>query len=182
MRCILCAALVQTVFSAVPLVAQQSLARRPEARFASAHDPRSRLAPAPELVVVQQPAPVPALGMAGILGASIGFFGGLFLGSNVENEFLPCGCDDPGLAGALVGAVVGPGLTTPLAVHLANGGRGSLATGYGWAALVSGAGMLGMLAGIRSEVGLWFLLATPVAQVVAAVASERATTGDAPGR
>ena len=43
---------------------------------------------------------------------------------------------------------------------------------------MSGAGLAGVFLGMRSEAGLMFMLAVPIAQVVVAVASERATTED----
>ena len=43
-----------------------------------------------------------------IAGAAVGgFFGGGALGHKLENTFAPCGCDDPGLKGALIGAPIG---------------------------------------------------------------------------
>jgi hypothetical protein len=119
---------------------------------------------------------VPALAAAGLLGAATGFFGGIMIGSSAENRFFPCGCDDPGLMGALLGAVIAPAFTTPLAVHLANRRRGSFATGLGWAAIVSGVGIAGMLANVRDEAGALFLVLTPLAQVAVAVHNERSTT------
>jgi hypothetical protein len=41
------------------------------------------------------------------LGAVGGFFGGAFLGAAIENAVAPCGCDDPGFKGFLIGAPVG---------------------------------------------------------------------------
>ena len=41
----------------------------------------------------------------GIVGGVGGFFGGMFLGAAIEGD--RCDCDDPGLAGALIGAPVG---------------------------------------------------------------------------
>jgi hypothetical protein len=41
------------------------------------------------------------------LAAAGGFFGGGFAGALLENTLAPCGCDDPGLQGALIGAPVG---------------------------------------------------------------------------
>jgi hypothetical protein len=43
--------------------------------------------------------------LGGVLGAVGGFFAGGFLGAAIEGG--RCGCDDPGLAGFLIGAPVG---------------------------------------------------------------------------
>jgi len=43
--------------------------------------------------------------LGGIVGGVGGFFGGMFLGAAIEGD--RCDCDDPGLAGALIGAPVG---------------------------------------------------------------------------
>ena len=43
-----------------------------------------------------------------IVGSAVGgFFAGGFLGHQIEREFAPCNCDDPGLKGALIGAPIG---------------------------------------------------------------------------
>ena len=42
-----------------------------------------------------------------IVGATGGFFGGAYLGASIENAVAPCGCDDPGLKGALIGMPIG---------------------------------------------------------------------------
>jgi hypothetical protein len=43
-----------------------------------------------------------------IAGSAVGgFFAGGFLGHQIEREFAPCNCDDPGLKGALIGAPIG---------------------------------------------------------------------------
>jgi hypothetical protein len=43
-----------------------------------------------------------------IAGSAVaGFFAGGTLGHKIENTFAPCGCDDPGLKGALIGAPIG---------------------------------------------------------------------------
>jgi hypothetical protein len=41
------------------------------------------------------------------IGAVGGFFAGAYLGSAIENAVAPCGCDDPGLKGALIGMPIG---------------------------------------------------------------------------
>ena len=41
------------------------------------------------------------------IGAAGGFFAGGYLGAWIENTVDPCGCDDPGLKGALIGIPIG---------------------------------------------------------------------------
>ena len=41
------------------------------------------------------------------IGAAGGFFAGGYLGVWIENSVSPCGCDDAGLTGALIGAPIG---------------------------------------------------------------------------
>jgi len=41
------------------------------------------------------------------IGGAGGFFGGAYLGSAIENAVAPCGCDDPGFKGALIGMPIG---------------------------------------------------------------------------
>jgi hypothetical protein len=45
--------------------------------------------------------------IGGVLGAGVGFFAGIFVGGAIENQFVPCHCDDPGLKGAVIGAPIG---------------------------------------------------------------------------
>lgn len=109
---------------------------------------------------------------AAFFGAAAGFLGGLYLGAQMENAWFPCSCDDPGLLGAVLGSFAGPALVTPLLVHGANHGRGSLGRGFAYSAAIAGTGFLGLLA---TQSPLLFL-ATPVAQMVSAVLVERGTT------
>jgi hypothetical protein len=115
---------------------------------------------------------------AGLLGAAVGFVGGLYLGSELENAYFPCGCDDPGLAGALFGATAGSALVVPITVHLANGRRGSFKRTLGASASVGAIGLLGMLASIRSEAGLLFLFGAPIAEVAVSVISEQRSSAE----
>jgi hypothetical protein len=114
--------------------------------------------------------------LAGVAGATVGALGGALLGYQLDrdggNWGCARGCEDPGLLGLAGGWFVGSALTTPLSVHLANGGRGSLPTAYLSSALIAGAGMAG-LAVAGSPEGAFILLAAPVAQVVSAVLIER---------
>ncbi len=67
---------------------------------------------------------------------------------------------------------MGSALTSPLSVHLANGGRGSLTSAYLSSAVIAGAGMAGLVAAGSPE-GAYVLMGAPVVQVVSAVLIER---------
>jgi hypothetical protein len=119
------------------------------------------------------------LAVVGVTGAAIGSVGGALLGYHfdVKEARWGCerGCEDPGLVGAVGGWFVGSALATPLAVHLANSRRGSLATAYLSSAVVAGAGMVGMMAA-GSPGAAFVLLGVPAAQVISAVLIERRVT------
>lgn len=120
--------------------------------------------------------------VAGIMGAVVGFFGGAFIGYNLERSYFPCGCDDPGLAGLIFGAAAGPAIAVPTAVHLANGGRGSFKRSLGASALIGGLGVLGLFATSSSGTGLLFLFGPPLVEIAASVAIERSSSARAPAR
>jgi hypothetical protein len=115
------------------------------------------------------------LTLVGIAAVAVGTVAGVYLGYQLDrNHFnwgCTRGCEDPGLRGAIGGWFVGPAVTAPLSVHLANGRRGSLPAAYLSSALIAGAGMAGLLAA-PSQTGTFFLLVAPVAQVVSAVLIE----------
>ena len=52
------------------------------------------------------------------LAAVGGFFGGAYAGAFLENQLAPCGCDDPGLMGAVIGGPVGAVTAGVLTFHL----------------------------------------------------------------
>jgi hypothetical protein len=111
---------------------------------------------------------VVALTAGGALGATVGFFGGALLGARVENSFFPCGCDDPGLAGAILGAAAAMALTIPLGVHAFDAGRGDLSKAM--LASLAGGFLLTTVA-LSADVGE-VILAVPVAEIVGAVVAE----------
>ncbi len=119
-----------------------------------------------------RPASTATLGSVGLLTAGASFVGGFWLGAALESRFFPCDCDDPGLYGGVVGALTLPPLLTPIAVHAANRGRGSLAAALGGSILAGGAAVL---LGASSD-PLVLLIAPPLVELAVAVAVERATT------
>jgi hypothetical protein len=122
----------------------------------------------------QTPAPeTGSLVVAGVLGAVAGFAAGATIGYKLERRYWPCSCDDPGLLGLIVGGAVGPILTVPTAVHIANGGRGPFGRALGASALAGGIGFLGLLGGADSEAGLLFLFGAPIAEIALSVRIER---------
>lgn len=148
------------------LSAQQA----PERRFAALAT-RSWLAPVHQIPLVPRLSSSQSslvLGVAGLLGGAAGLFGGAVIGS----KFHETPCEDCGLEGAVYGAVAGESALLPLAIHVANGRRGS----YAKSALVSlgiGAAGLGLaLAADRGEL----ILGVPVLQLISSIAIERATS------
>jgi hypothetical protein len=107
---------------------------------------------------------------AGLLGGAAGLLAGGLVGDRLQHT----PCEDCYLA-ALAGAVIGESLAIPLAVHLADGRRGQVAPGI-IASLTIAAGGLAAAGRLdRAEL----LLAVPVLQIAAAVASEQHTARSA---
>lgn len=130
----------------------------------------SRIDFAPQMAAAHTPRPVAdsatepdhgAMTVAGVLGAAAGLLAGVYTGSRLEGN---CGCDDPGLFGAIVGAAAGPAVTVPLFVNGANGGRGPFGREVGASVLIGGAA-LGMLFVAGNSTGPWPLLAAPVVEI-----------------
>ena len=103
----------------------------------------------------------------GLLGATVGLFGGAFLGSA---SFGQRGYDAVG--GAIVGAIIGEVLVMPLGVHYGNNRQGKFGLDLLSSAAVAGAGLL-MMNTLSADES--FLLLLPVLQIGATVAVERAT-------
>src|SRR5687768_6413938 len=89
------------------------------------------------------------LAAVGVLAAAASFIGGIYLGGTIENEFAPCGCDDPGLRGALLGAALVPQIVIPVAVHWADDENGSFLRTLG-GSLIGGAAVAAVAAASRS--------------------------------
>ena len=118
-----------------------------------------------------------SLTVAGLLASTAGFVGGAVAGYQLERSRYgwSCACDDPGLEGLIYGAAIGPALTTPLSVHLANGKRGSFAASFGAAAAISALSVVGLRASDGSDTVLFFILVPPVAQGISAAIIESRT-------
>lgn len=146
--------------------------RRPAERFFEAPASGTVTLPAP-------PDPEVAPTVTMVLGGVLLGAGGLFLGG-AAGAYLACGRsggDYCGIAGAVLGGLVGESLGIPLGVHLANGRRGSYAVGA-LASIGAGAVMLTLLALGEDDGGDAgpMYLTIPVAQLVAAVQTEQATS------
>lgn len=114
---------------------------------------------------------------AGLLGGTVGFFGGALAGANVA-----CAEEEPdefcGLIGGFWGAAVGTTVGIPLGVHLANGRRGD----YPLSQLASvgiAAGLIGavFLSGDEDTAAAFLLPAVPVGQILASILIERGSAG-----
>jgi hypothetical protein len=111
---------------------------------------------------------VTELAAVGLLAAAGSFFGGAYLGGMLENEFAPCDCDDPGLRGVLIGALVAPPLVVPIAVHL-TGRRGSFLRTLG-GSLAGGTAVAAVGLATRTTGLIWF--GAPIGALVGSVAAE----------
>lgn len=105
----------------------------------------------------------------GTLAALMGAAGGAFLGYQIDARVF----QGDGAAGALAGWFFGPVLTTPSAVHSADGRRGDLAKVRTAAALVAAAGLGATL--VVRPLPVHVILVAPVAHVVTAIATEHRT-------
>jgi hypothetical protein len=111
----------------------------------------------------------------GLLAAGASAAGDAVLGYNLErSQPSPRSGDDPGLTGLIVGWLVGPALVTPAAVHLVNGGNGSVGASYGAAAAIVGVGVIA-LRSRASGLAVTLAVGGPLLQAISAVAIERAT-------
>ena len=158
---------------AAPVAAQERVVRLPSFVPPDALAFESSVTPVVQVGPPEQPDAF-SLTMAGAVGAAVGTVAGAYAGYQLDHGGLnigcSSGCEDPGFVGLLVGWAVGPAITTPLAVHLFNGKRGSLSKSYQYAAMVSGAGIVAIMA--KAPVAL---LLIPVGQTISAVIIERTT-------
>lgn len=102
----------------------------------------------------------------GLLGATVGFFGGAFVGAAVSGR----GYDAVG--GSILGALIGEALVMPLGVHYGNRCRGDLGLDMLTSIAISAASLL-----IINETDAdesWLIL-VPIFQIGSTVAVERAT-------
>ncbi len=125
----------------------------------------------PVTVIVARPRPVGYSIAGGLGGAVIGIIGGAYLGYKIDlANPCPLGCEDPGLAGLLAGAALGPALLVPIGTHLASGRFDALPRSLPATTAI----------GVLSYLGAWetngmSVLLAPVLEIVAAIAIEKAT-------
>jgi hypothetical protein len=112
-----------------------------------------------------------ALAFAGLLGGAAGLVAGGLIGARFQGS----PCEDCYFA-PFAGAVLGESLAIPLAIHLADGRRGQAAPGMVASLAIVAGGLVAAGQLDRAEL----LLAIPVLQIAAAVASERHTAGRVP--
>jgi hypothetical protein len=132
---------------------------------------------APMFSVSPGRAGTPTLVASALLAAGFGAAAAGVIGHQLEmaNDPMPLPGGDVGITGLVTGWVIGPALVTPLVVHLVNDRRGSLAAGYGAAALIAGAGILTAHADPPAVMAVAVVIGAPVLQAVSAVVMERLT-------
>jgi hypothetical protein len=124
----------------------------------------------PQETSIESSTPMVAAGVvAGVVGIALG----AKMGYDLERTSYSCNCDDPGLAGMVAGAFIGPALAIPIAVHVANGGKGklvpsllpSLGMGIAGFAFAYGTGGTGIL----------LVPVLPIIEIVTSIKTERRT-------
>jgi hypothetical protein len=124
-----------------------------------------------------QPQPVPTGNMilGGLAGGAVGFFAFGYAGALLADRYADDGSDGwEALGGFAIGAVVGESVLLPLGVHIANRRQGDFATSLLVSAGIAAAG-IGLTAAVE-DMGIVFLPAIPVAQLISTIAIERKTT------
>lgn len=110
------------------------------------------------------------MGLGGLMTGVAGIVLGAYVGAAIDRAN---GCSEwCGLMGGLAGATVGTTVMIPVGVHLSNGQRGSFGRDIAWSALVAAGGWGLALASENATP----LVLIPLAQIVAAVASEAGST------
>jgi hypothetical protein len=123
------------------------------------------------------------MSLGGVVGVFGGLYGGAMAGIGIEHALNPR-CDHEeycGLAGLILGPMVGEPLGVALGVHLAGGSRGNVAVSY-----LASTGILigGLLLGSAMNRGngcrdcgtYAVVIGVPVAQIAASIAIEKATS------
>ncbi len=103
----------------------------------------------------------------GLLGATVGFFGGGFLGAGISGQR---GYDSIG--NSVIGAIIGETLVMPLGVHYGNKRKGSFVLDLLTSLTIVGGGLLTIK---ELDADESFLLFIPVLQIGGTVAVERVT-------
>lgn len=116
-----------------------------------------------------------AMAAAGLLGGTIGFFGGAYVGAGLASG---CAGDFCGIGETIFGAAAGESLGIPLGVHLANGGRGNLLLEILASAGIGAAGLMLVIGNSNSAdqtASIVTVAATPIVQLITSIAIERST-------
>lgn len=107
----------------------------------------------------------------GLLGGTVGFFGGGFLGAVTAPDCVDCGFGP--LASFFLGATIGEAFVMPLGVHYSNKRQGNFGLDLLTSLAVAGGGLL-MLDRLNADES-WLVLVS-VLQIGATVAVERVTS------
>ncbi|MET0400254.1 MAG: hypothetical protein ABW277_25920 [Longimicrobiaceae bacterium] len=136
---------------------------------------------APALQEQARPPSEVALALGGIAGGAVGTLVGAAAGFALETSLTQCQGDEfCGVGGILLGGAAGEVLGIPFGVHQVNRRRGRYGEGVVVTLLVGLAGI--GLASQMQEAGPVMAVAVPAAQLVAAVAVERASGARKPPR
>lgn len=111
--------------------------------------------------------------VAGVTAGVVGIAMGAKLGYDIERAHFNCNCDDPGLAGMVAGAFIGPALAIPIAVHLANGSKGKLLPALLPSVAMGAAGFV--FAYGTGGSGIILVPVLPIIEIITSIKAERRT-------
>lgn len=117
---------------------------------------------------------VPGSFIVSLLGGAIGFFGGGFIGYQIETDSGCSGDIDEwcGVGGFLLGTAIGESLLMPIGAHAGNGGQGNLPINL---LITTGIGGLGLVLAVSSNESRT-LIAIPVLQLLSSIIVEQKTS------
>jgi hypothetical protein len=118
----------------------------------------------------------PALAAAGLVGGAVGLVGGAIAGMLIAEAMASPEEEEPYWDGLVPGAALGEAVLLPVAIHVVNRPRGNLGLGLLVSVGIAGLAVAG-LEGVHWDPpgSTLIAIATPLAQLGAVIAVERAT-------